>query len=165
MKIRIAAIIFSVALIVQGTLLNLISIGGVTPNLILCLVIVFTFLYENNYGIYFGLVFGFISDFCYSDVFGVASLGYLIVVLFIIKIRPIFNKENLLSVFIYGISGTIIYNGFYWCLIKLFDMGIDFTGFMKIQPLYIIYNLFFLIIIYYTLINKVISHRSDRYYR
>ena len=49
-----AAIAFAVAFIMQTSLLNVISIKGYTPNLLLCLVVVFSFLYEEDL---YGLVF------------------------------------------------------------------------------------------------------------
>ena len=48
MKYWKAAILFTIAFLIQASLLNLVSIGGVTPNLLLCLVVVFSFLYEDD---------------------------------------------------------------------------------------------------------------------
>jgi hypothetical protein len=36
---------------------------------------------------------------------------------------------------------------------------------LKLQPLYVFYNLIVMIFLYYFLINRVVRHRSDRYYR
>ena len=58
MKIRIAALLFMGAFLIQGSLLNLISVMGFTPNLLLCLVITLTLLYESEHAIYLGAAFG-----------------------------------------------------------------------------------------------------------
>lgn len=165
MKIRIAAILFMVALVLQGTLLNLFSIFGGTANLLLCLVIMMTFLYENENAIYLGLFFGILSDIAYSDMVGIASLGFLLVGYLTVQVRQILNKENVFSVLILSISGTLIYNVFYWFVTNLFNNNIDFFIFAKLQPVYIIYNLIIMMMIYFSLINRVVKHRKDRYYK
>ena len=58
-----AGIIFIIAFLIQPSLLNMISIGGYTPNLLLCLVVIFSFIYEEEmYGIVYGAVFGVLYD-------------------------------------------------------------------------------------------------------
>ena len=53
-----AGIMFLIAFLIQTSLLNLVMIHGYTPHLILCLVIVLSFLYENRmYGVVFGAAF------------------------------------------------------------------------------------------------------------
>ena len=49
---------FLVAFLMQGSLLNLFSIGGYTPNLLLGLVVILSFLYEKElYGILYEWIF------------------------------------------------------------------------------------------------------------
>lgn len=165
MKIRIAAVIFAVAFIIQGTLLNGIAVLGITPNLVLCLLIAFTFFYENESAIYLALIFGVFSDICFSDIIGVTSLGYLLVGFLTVKLRPILNKENILASIIFGSLGTLVFNLFYWVGTNVNTNQFDFTYILRLQPLYVIYNLIIMVLIYFTLINRVVRHRSDRYYR
>ena len=42
-----AGLIFLIAFLIQPSLLNMINIGGYTPNLLLCLVVIFSFIYEE----------------------------------------------------------------------------------------------------------------------
>lgn len=165
MKIRVAALIFTVVFLVQGTLLNMIDIGGVTPNLILCLVIALTFFYENELAIYLGVVFGIIADICFSDMVGMASLAYLVVGFLIVKVRNTLNKESLISSVILGLSGTLLFNFFCWALRQLLGNSYDLIQFLKLQPLYLLYNLMVMIFLYFIFVNRVVRHRSDRYYR
>lgn len=165
MKLRIAAILFIAAFIIQGTLLNGIAIGGVTPNLILCFLISFTFFYENQNAIYLALIFGLISDFCFANIIGISSLGYLLVGFLLVKFSGILNKENILSPIILGTLGTFIFNLFYWFSSNMFTNHLKFTYFLQMQPLYIGYNIIVMILIYAVLINRVVKYRSDRYYR
>ena len=71
MKYWKAGIFFLIAFFTQNSLLNMVNIGGYTPNLLLCLVVIFSFLYEKDmYGLVYGAVFGLIYDACYSYVIG-----------------------------------------------------------------------------------------------
>lgn len=165
MKIRIAAAAFAVAFLIQGTVLNGFAFFGVTPNLVLCLLIAFTFFYENESAIYLALIFGLISDICFSNIIGVSSLGYLIVGFLTVKLRPILNKENILASIIFGTLGTLTFNLFYWVSTNANGNQFNFTYILKLQPLYVLYNLIVMVFIYFILINRVVRHRSDRYYR
>ena len=165
MKIRIAVIIFAFAFLIQGTLLNNFAFFGVTPNLTLCLLIAFTFFYEDESAIYLALFFGIISDICFSNIIGVSSLGYLLVGFLIVKLRPLLNKENILASVIFGALGTLVFNIFYWLLTNVNTNQYDLTYILKIQPLYMISNLIVMVLIYFILINRVVRHRNDRYYR
>ena len=53
-----AGIIFLIAFFIQPSLLNMINIGGYTPNLLLCLTVIFSFLYEKEY---YGPLLGAVS--------------------------------------------------------------------------------------------------------
>ena len=44
-----AGVIFLIAFLIQPSFLNLINIAGYTPNLLLCLTVIFTFLYDGEY--------------------------------------------------------------------------------------------------------------------
>jgi rod shape-determining protein MreD len=165
MKIRIAATIFTAVFLIQGTLLNAFEVYSTTPNLILCLMIALTFFYENEDAIYFAIVFGFVSDICYSNIVGISSLGYLTVGFLIVNFRSVLNKENILSHLILGALGTFTFNIICWAGVNVAINQSNFIYVLLFQPFYIIYNLIIIVIIYYILINKVIKYRSDRYYR
>lgn len=88
MKYWKAGIAFLVAFLIQTSLLNGISIGGYTPNLLLCLVIVFSFLYEEDmYGVVYGAVFGVLYDVCYNYIIGPTPIALVLVAIFILLVR------------------------------------------------------------------------------
>jgi len=165
MKIRVAALVFTAAFLLQGTLLNIVDFWGATPNLILCLVIALTFLYENEHAIYLGVAFGLLGDICFSDMAGISSLGYLAVGFIIVKHRNSLNKEALVSPIILGIAGTFLFNSISWATRLLLGNPFDFLQFLKLQPLYMALNVMVMVLLYFALINHVVKHRSDRYYR
>ena len=80
MKSWKAGIFFLIAFFIQCSFLNVISIAGYTPNLLLCLVIVFSFLYEEQiYGLLYGVLFGVFYDICFADVVGPTPIALAIV--------------------------------------------------------------------------------------
>jgi len=165
MKYSKAIIIFLLAFLCQGSLLNLFSILGATPNLILCLVVIFSFLYEGkNYGMVLGVVFGLLTDICYMQYVGVSALGYFLVAFSIVLLRELVNKENIASILLTTALVTLIFNIFVWLAYAILDSNIRFGYMIKYQPIYIAYNLVVVLILYQVVIRRVIKHRRDRYY-
>ena len=88
MKYWKAGIFFLIAFFIQTSLLNLISVGSYTPNLLLCLVVIFSFLYEKDmYGLVYGAVFGLIYDACYSYVIGPTPIALLLPAVLVLVLR------------------------------------------------------------------------------
>ncbi len=166
MKYRYAIIVFFLAFVVQGTFLNTIGINHITPNLILCLALSLSFLYEDEYcGVILGIVFGLLTDICYSRYVGIASLGYLLLCMGTILIKEILNKENIASILIVTAAGTFLYNIYYWAVMHLLGSSYGILFVLKQQPIAIAYNLAVVFIIYRVLIKKVVKYHYDRYYK
>nr|WP_315022181.1 rod shape-determining protein MreD [uncultured Aminipila sp.] len=163
MKMRFAVIIFLVAFLLQGTVLNLFSINGATPNLVLCLVIIFSFLYEDNNGLVLGVVFGLLIDTCMAQYVGVSAFCYLIVSLIVISLRETINKENIASIIIVSVGVTLIFNFIYFVINACFGSTYSLLYWLKLQPIYIIYNSAVIFILYLIFIKKVVKYRNDRY--
>lgn len=163
MKMRFAVIIFLSAFLVQGTILNLFSINGATPNLVLCLVTIFSFLYEDNNGLILGVVFGLIIDLCMAPYMGVAAFSYLIVSLIVSTMRETVNKENIASIIIASVVSTLSYNLIYFIISMFFGSVYSLNYWIKLQPIYIIYNSVVVFILYLIFIKKVVKYRNDRY--
>lgn len=166
MKYSYAVLLLFSAFILQCSFLNLISVLGTTPNLLLCLVVIFSFLYDDkNYGIILGVVFGLLYDICYMQFVGISSLGYLIIGLFVIVARELLNRENIASALIITALSTLIYNVFVWIMYAILDSNYGFLYMLKFQPGYIIYNIVVVAILYVCAISRVVKHRRDRFYR
>ncbi|MEL7658797.1 MAG: rod shape-determining protein MreD, partial [Bacillota bacterium] len=71
MKYRYSFLLFFIGFILQSTIMNHIRIFQMSPNLVLCLVVIFSFLYEGYHGIVFGILFGLISDICFAEIIGI----------------------------------------------------------------------------------------------
>ena len=166
MTYRLATLIFFLAFLFQASLLNLISIFGATPNMILCLVIVFAFLYDqDNFGIVLGVVFGLLYDICFMPVVGVSAMLYFLIALAVMFSREILNKENIGTVLLMTAVATFAFNLLTWCMYWVLGNGISIMTMLRVQPLQIIWNLVVVSILYAVVIRKVIKHRRDRFYQ
>ncbi|MCL2436567.1 MAG: rod shape-determining protein MreD [Clostridiales bacterium] len=166
MKYRYAACLFFVAFIIQTTLMNIVSVFGTTPNLLLCLVVIFSFLYdENNYGLVLGVSFGLLYDICFSQYVGIAALAFFVISLAIMLVNVIMNKEVVFSVIVVTASSTVVYTLIYWGIMFMLGSNYSFFHMMRFLPLSVLYNTVIVIVLYYLMINKVIRHHKDRYYK
>ena len=163
LKYKYSFILFLIGFILQSSVMHHISIFGVTPNLILCLVIIFSFLYDDDHGIVFGLIFGLIQDICFSEIIGVAAISYLLIALLCLELNRYLYKESLISILIVSSIGTISYGLFYWGIIKMLGSEYEFIYMLKMEAILLIYNGIVMLIMYLIMSRRVIKHQSDRY--
>ena len=157
---------FTAAFIVQTSLLNVISIKGYTPNLLLCLVVVCTFLYEDGrYGIIFGAAFGLLYDVCFSSVLGPTALALLTTSAVILIVREFANIENIVNLWIVSVLSLFIYYLVGWGLFRLGGNPQGFIYVLKMLPWTGLYSMAVITAVYLVLIRKVAKHRKDRYFR
>lgn len=120
MKYWKAGIIFLTAFLIQPSLLNMISIGGVTPNLLLCLVVIFSFIYEDKlYGVVYGTAFGILYDVCFGEFIGPTPIALVTVAIGIILARQYANVENILNMWIVSIISFSVYYLLNWALCSI----------------------------------------------
>ncbi len=166
MKYLKAGVFFLAAFLLQPSLLNLFSVKGYTPNLMLGLVIVFSFLYENEmYGIIFGAVFGCLYDLCYSAVVGPMPIALVVTAVFIILVREFANIENIVNMWGVALLSILLYYGVNWGLYRLAGSPAGFMYILKMLPWEALYTMVVITVIYLVLIRKVTRHRKDRYFR
>jgi len=163
LKYRYSFLLFFIAFILQTTVMNHFRIFQMSPNLILCLVVIFSFLYEGYHGIFFGLVFGFISDICFSEIIGVAAMCNFTVALLCIGSKRYFYKESMISVTIVSAVGTSVYALLYWSVNRMLSNGADFIYVMEKDAVLLIYHIVITLAIYKVVSRSVIKHRGDRY--
>jgi rod shape-determining protein MreD len=164
-KTRYAVPIFLAAFIAQSSLLRYIAVQGVSPNLLLCLVIVFAFLYEEPFGAVFGVVFGILWDMEFGVYVGISAVSQMSAALVVMRISRYLNHELLLPALVSGLAGVILNNAVYWGLYKLTGIPHTLMYILRAQPILIAYNLLFVMILHIILRRGVIRHRKDRDYK
>lgn len=163
MKYRYSFLLFLLAFVLQSTLLYHFRIFQMSPNLVLCLVVIFSFLYDGYHGIIFGLFFGFISDICFSPIIGVASMSYFAVSLICIGFKRYLYKDSMISVTIVSLIGTASYALIFWSVYQMLGYSTEFTYVMKKEAVLLIYHVVITLIIYQIVSRSIIKHRRDRY--
>ena len=166
MKSWKAGIFFLIAFFIQCSFLNVISIAGYTPNLLLCLVIVFSFLYEEQiYGLLYGVLFGIFYDICFADVVGPTPIALVRVALVIFVLREYANIENIVNMWVTSLLSILFYYALNWGLQHLAGNPIGLLYVLKTLPWITLYSLSLMTVLYLILLRKMTRHRKDRYFR
>lgn len=165
MKYRYAIPIFIVAFLIQSTVLRSIAILGTSPNLLLCLVIVFSFLYEEQVGLVLGAFFGAAWDICFGMFIGVSGISFIAASLGVMLLKNYLNHEHVIPAFFASILGTIINSVVFWGINMLLGAPQTVTYVLSLQPILIGYNVIFVIILHLIFVRDVIKHRRDNYYK
>ena len=163
MKYRYSFLLFLAMFFLQSTIMNNFAILHMGPNLILCLVVIFSFLYEGYHAMVFGLLFGLIIDACFGEIIGVASLSFFVAALVCIEMERYLYKDSRISVMIVTAVGTVVYSLFYWGIYKMLGNAFAFIYVLKMDGIVLAYNIFVTLVIYQIVSRSVIKHRSDRY--
>ena len=157
---------FLIAFFIQCSFLNVISIAGYTPNLLLCLVIVFSFLYEEQiYGLLYGVLFGIFYDICFADVVGPTPIALVLVALVIFVLREYANIENIVNMWVTSLLSILFYYALNWGLQHLAGNPIGLLYVLKTLPWITLYSLSLMTVLYLILLRKMTRHRKDRYFR
>ena len=80
--------------LLQVTLGRVIAIGGIKPNLLIILPVLFGFLHGKNEGMYVGFFAGFFYDLFFSGLFGFTSLVFVLLRHFLSEIRRNRNVDS-----------------------------------------------------------------------
>lgn len=163
MKYKYSFGAYAFAFIIQSTLLYNFSIFGVSPNLLLILTIVFTFLFDEKHGIIFGIIFGLLSDLCFSQVIGISAFSYFLVALMIENLKSFLYRDNKFSVVFIALIGTVSYNMIFWGVSTIFGADLSPLYMLAKQPASFVYNVLIIYPIYWFLVRKVIGYRGFKY--
>jgi rod shape-determining protein MreD len=153
------------AFVVQSAVLRCIAIYGISPNILLCLVIVFAFLYDEPFGVVFGIIFGILWDIEFGLYVGVSAVSQTAAALAVMQIKRYLNHELLLPALAAGLAGAVLNNAVYWGLYKLTGIPHTLLYILGMQPVLLAYNLLFVMLFHLILRRGVIRHRKDREYK
>lgn len=166
MKYRKAGLVCLAAFLIQTSLLNLLGVAGHTPNLLLCMVVVLSFLYENElYGLIFSAGFGLLYDICFGTVAGSTAISLVIVSVFILLVREFANIENIVNMWVVAALSILLYYVSNWGLLHIAGNPIGLLYVLKNLPIVFAYSFVVITIAYIILIRKAVKHRRDRYFR
>jgi rod shape-determining protein MreD len=162
MKYYIAIPVFLLAFLIQTTVLYHVTIFGYTPNLLLCLVIVFSFLYEEHYGLILGLAFGAMLDVSTSWYFGVQTITFLLTYTFVTLLRRVFNHETLLPDMLMAVIATPLNVFFVWGVYRLAGSPMTVMIPLRSLPVLVISQCILTGVLHLIFVRSVIRYRRDR---
>ena len=140
MKMRFSILIFFLAFILQTTFVNMFSIFGVTPNLLVDLLICYLFFNKDKNGIILAVIFGVIIDISVGQLVGVTPLALILVYFAVISLKENFNVENLVVAVPIGVLSTIIFDFVYFLIYKIFDSIYVFSYWIGMELIRVLYN-------------------------
>jgi rod shape-determining protein MreD len=163
LKYRHSFLLLLVAFILQSTVINHFSIYGVTPNLILCFIVILSFLFGGYDGIIFGILFGLAIDVSFSPVIGITAICNVIAALFCLEMRRYLYKDNVLSIIIVSVLSTLCHALIYWGLLSMLGKHFNILYLLYIQGIAIGYNGIVAIILYMIISRNIRRQRRNRY--
>lgn len=166
---RYAALIptFAVALVLQLTVLNLFTINGIVPSLILCLVLIITFLFDQEERVILvGTVTGLLLDIVTGHYTGIYGLTLFAAGCATVIYKYFANSDSRLSLIPLCMGGVAIYHILPSVILKLTGSGVSMFRILGFMPVSILYNFAVLYIMYMVLIRSVNKRpKRSRYER
>lgn len=149
----------------QSTLALNFNIAGVTPNFVLCLTVVFSFLYQGNQGLVCGVAFGLLQDIGFSILTGPSSLIYFLIAFVMSEVRHYLYRDSILNLFFASAIGTGLYYPLHWAILKVFKGSYDFLYMLRDLPVLFILHFIIIIIFYLTVGKRSNRYPEDRFYK
>ena len=164
MKYRNALLFFIIGFLLQSTSFLNFSIIGTTPNFILCLTVLFSFLYKGYQGIIFGIIFGLLQDIGFSILIGPSALIYFLIALIMGEVRHYLHRDSILNIFFASVIGTILYYVSSWSILMVFKGNYSFLYMARNLPTLLAAH-FILMVVFYLIVGKrSIRYPKDRFY-
>lgn len=164
MSFKKVTLFFLIAFLLQLSLINIITVKGAGPNLILCSVVMITFLYEDGFrSIPFAIFFGLLLDTCAGSYVGITSILMLIVGVFAEIARIWLNVEKLPTLMTTAAISTFIYEFLYWVGMRLLGSPTSLSPILAKGFLFILYNVVVMSIMFLVMHKKAEGYHNDRY--
>lgn len=145
-----AGLLYGLAFILQFSLLNLFSVVGITPNLILCLMIFIA--YKYNEGFKYAILaipFALLSDLIGGQYVGVGALALFLLCLVVSYFGRDLNRETIWTLLVVSALGTTIYYFLYWLIMIILGNGATIFSLLKFLALALPMNLLVMTIAYF----------------
>lgn len=154
MSYKKAAILYGIVFILQFSLLNLLSVAGITPNLILCLMIFITYKYNDGYKpALLAIPFALFSDSIGGQYVGVSALSMFILCVAIAYFGRNLNRENLWTILSVAAIGTVVYNFLGWLILLILGNPTTILELLRFLLAALPANLFVILIAYLVFIR------------
>lgn len=145
----------------QGTLLDGISLLGVTPNLFIIYISIICFLAYKIDGIIISAVFGFILDVLTARYIGVYTVLFLVAAYFVSSLsEKVFNEPRFYVLAVITFVVTVFINSFYYLIVFIITNKYSFGYAAYVVFLEAIYNTAVSIPVYF-----IVKHITRSFYK
>lgn len=160
----ISLLLIFIIFIIQTTFHTTISIGGISPNLLLIFVCCSGFIRGKKHGMYMGFLSGILLDifYGYSGVIGMNGILFMYLGYINGLFNEIFYTDDICIPVLLTMASDLAYNFLYYCVTFLLRGYLDIANYFKaiIFP-EVIYTAFVAVFIFRLL--KVISIKLDKF--
>lgn len=164
MSFKRVLLLFAVCFLAQLSVVNLITFRNLGPDLIMCMMIAITYLYDDGYrSIPFALVFGLLLDVCAHQYIGITPLIYLLVGIIATAARIWLNAEKLVTMAVTGAVCTVVFQTLYAIVMKILGDPAGLLYIIEKEPIFIIYNVLVLSVMFGLMHTKAEEYHNDRY--
>lgn len=160
-------LIMLISFVLQTTLFQVLSFGGIAPNLLIIITASYGFMYGKKYGMVVGFICGLLMDIFYGDVIGFYALIYLYVGAANGFFHSVFYQDDVKLPLALITVSDLVYCFVCYVLLFMLRGRFDFWFYMKtiIIP-EIVYTIFVTIFLYpcVLMLNRLIDNveRGDR---
>ena len=155
MKPGIAGFLFLCAFFLQQTAAGLVCAGGAGPDLLLAVTILTVFLSSGTKGVIAGTTgMAALQELCFSLYGGPGTAAILLSGMSAAAAKRLFSWERPLFLFPVTAAVTLVYQLTFWGGERILGSPYSFTYLLKLQPLYIGYNLAAMGILYLLFIKN-----------
>lgn len=155
MKPAAAVILFFCAFLFQHTAAGLICAGGAGPDLLLVVTVFSVFSFPHINGVIAGAAgIAALQELCFSIYGGPGTAAVLLSGLSAAAAKRLFSWERPLFLFPFTAAVTLVYHLTFWGGERILGSPYSFTYLLKLQPLYIGYNLAAMGILYLLFIKN-----------
>lgn len=164
MSFKRVLLLFALCFFAQLSVVNLITFRNYGPDLIMCMMIAITYLYDDGYrSIPFALVFGLLLDVCAHQYIGITPLIYLVVGIIATAARIWLNAEKLVTMAVTGAVCTVVFQTLYAIAMKILGDPAGLLYIIGKEPVFIIYNVLVLSAMFGLMHTKAEEYHNDRY--
>lgn len=150
MSYKKAVLLYGIALVLQFSLLNIFSINGITPNLILCLMIFITYKYNDGFKpALIALPFALLTDLIGGQYVGISALVLFVLGLTVNYFGRGLNRDTLWTLLAVSATGTVIYNFLYWLIMSMLGNASTVLDLLRFIAISLPANLIIILIIYF----------------
>lgn len=163
MTYRFAFLLFFIGFLLQSTVMRHLAIFGYSPNLLLCLVVVLSFLMPDETAIVLGVIFGFLQDVLFSEIVGVTALAFLLIAALVRELKRYLYREHLLSLISITLTGTILHAFVVWGIMAMFGSNLSIAPVALSLTVLIPYQFAVVWVMHRFLVKKMRYYRAYQY--